>query len=143
MMARYGTSDLLLVYVGGHRKTYAFGKKTLELEPIGPSIAQSLGSVAFKWNVCIAVLCRRQDGQEYIQSSVINFDAPYKRETIETMLNEHHSQLAKTCNKEHIVNLGWIASTVPYEFDDEQTTKLFDKQNGWDYLAGWENKESK
>lgn len=138
MMATYGTSDLLLVFVGGTKETHALDKKTGSPVPLGPSIVDSLHSVAFKWHVYLAVFCRSQTGEEYIQSEEMNFPAPYKRRLIQDVLNEKHEALIRTCNPKHILNIGWIASTVPYAFDDKHCDKLFTIQGGWDYLAEWE-----
>ena len=140
-MALYGTSDLLLVFVGGKRETYAFDKKELSPVNIGPSIAQSLQTVAFKWSLYLAVLCRRQDGQQYIKQKVIPFFSPYSRATIENYLNEEHEKLIKICNPLHIANIGWIASTVPYEITDEIADELFTKQGGWDHLSEWQKQK--
>lgn len=142
-MATLGTKDMLLVFCGGIKETHAFSKKTLKPVTIGPSIADSLAKLPFKWSVYIAVLCRRQDGQNYIRSEQYNFDVPYHRANIENLLNERHDQLIRTCNSAHILNIGWIASTVPYDIEDSDAINLFDQQDGWDYLAEWENKESK
>lgn len=141
MMATFGTSDLLLVYVGGKRETHALDKKTGTPVDIGPSIAQSLHTIPFKWHVYLAVFCRTQTGEEYIQSEEMNFPAPYKRDLISGVLNDTHDALVRTCNPQHILNIGWIASTVPYDFDDNHCNKLFIQQEGWDYLAEWEREK--
>lgn len=140
-MALYGTSDLLLVFIGGKRETYAFDKKELTPVSIGPSIARSLQTVAFKWSLYLAVLCRRQDGQQYTRQRVRKFHSPYSRATIENYLNEEHEKLIKKCNQLHIVNIGWVASTVPYEITDDIAYDLFEKQGGWDYLAEWQKQK--
>lgn len=138
MMATFGTSDLLLVFVGGIRETHALDKKKGSPVDIGPTIAQSLHSIPFKWHVYLAVFCRTQTGEEYIQSEEMNFPAPYRRELIQDVLNEKHDSLIRSCNQQHILNIGWIASTVPYEFEDEHCSKIFTIQGAWDYLAEWE-----
>ncbi|MGL4518042.1 MAG: hypothetical protein ACRCUH_15285 [Shewanella sp.] len=140
-MALYGTSDLLLVFIGGKRETCAFDKKELSPVNIGPSIAKSLQTVAFKWSLYLAVLCRRQDGQQYIKQKVVPFFSPYSRETIENYLNEEHEKLIKICNPLHIVNIGWVASTVPFEITDEIADDLFTKQGGWDHIAEWQKQK--
>lgn len=136
--AVYGTMDLLLVFIGGVRETHALNKKTGGHCAIGPTIVKALESVAFKWHVYLAVLCRSQTGEEYIQSEEMNFIHPYRRELISHELNDRHDKLIRTCNPAHVLNIGWIASTVPYEFDDKHCDKLFNIQNGWNYLAEWE-----
>lgn len=138
MMATYGTSDLLLVYVGGKRETHALDKKAGTPVHIGPTIADSFHSIPFKWHVYLAVMCRTQTGEEYIQSEEMNFPAPYRRDIIQDMLNKRHDELIRTCNPEHVLNIGWIASTTPHKFDDKHCNKLFTSQDGWDYLAKWE-----
>lgn len=137
-MAIFGTSDLLLVFVGGKAETYALDKKSGGPVNIGPSIAASLNSVAFKWCVYLAVLCKDQNGQQYIQSEEVKLVHPYKRELLVEMLNEKHRELIKTCNPLHVLNMGWIASTVPYEFEDQHCEKLFNLQGGWKFNAKWE-----
>ena len=137
-MATLGTKDMLLVFVGGKKETQAFDKKSLGRINVGPTIAESLAKLSFKWSVYVAVLCRRQDGQQYIQSEQYTFDVPYSRATVENMLNEKHEELVKACNPLHVVNLGWIASTVNCDISDALADELFTKQDGWEYLAGWE-----
>lgn len=136
--AIYGTMDLLLVFIGGVKETHALDKKTGFPVPIGPTIVKALHSIAFKWHVYLAVLCRSQDGKEYIQSEEMNFIHPYRRELLSDKLNEQHDKLIRTCNPHQILNIGWVASTVPYEFDDSFCYELFNKQGGWGYLAEWE-----
>lgn len=141
VMALYGTSDLLLVFIGGKRETYAFDKKELSPVNIGPSIANSLQTVAFKWSLHLAVLCRAEDGAPEVVELVRKFDAPYSRATIENYLNEEHQKLIKECETKDIVNIGWIASTVPYEFDEDIVFNLYKKQGGWDYISKLEKQK--
>ena len=137
-MATLGTKDMLLVFCGGKKETQAFDKKTLRPVNVGPTIAESIAKLPFKWSVYIAVWCRRQDGQDYIQSEQYNFDVPYHRANIENLLNERHDELIRSCNQLHIVNIGWIGSTVNYDINDKLATELFTKQSAWEHLAEWE-----
>lgn len=134
-MALYGTSDLLFVYCGGKRETEAVDKRTGSPVAIGPTIATSLSTCPFKWHVYLAVLCRRQDGQQYIKSEEVSVKHPYFRNAIEELLNVQHQELVAKCNPLHIVNIAWIASTTPYEFDDEYCDKLFTYKNAWEFMT--------
>jgi len=137
-MARYGTSDLLLVFVGGKKETHVLDKTDGSYVNVGAIIADSFQSIAFKWSIYLAVLCRRQDGQEYIQSEEIHHQQAYRRNILEGKLNRRHEKLIESCNKLHIVNIAWIASTTPYQFNDEYCDKLLTSRDAWSKPSQWE-----
>ena len=93
------------------------------------------------WKVYIAVFCRDQLNQEYVQGRWIETNEPYKQIDLADFLNDQHLALWKECNPMHKMNLGWVAFVGNKKRTDEEAIKLMEMRNCWDTLSPHELKE--
>ena len=133
--------DYLIGYVGGgsvKQNAFIFDKSSGQIIDQFPYLmAKALNDTRFMWQVKIAVLCRRQDGQEYIQSRDIVVEHHYYHHELSDLLNKEHSKLIKETNSEHICNLSWVASTQG-ETDELLFNRIMMDADAWQHLAKWE-----
>lgn len=132
--------DLVLVFVAGngegvrlmHRRRRVFVRCT-ELT------ADSIANCQFKWSVFCAITCRRQDGQEYMQSEAHNFEHPYRQSFISDYLSEQHKRLLHEANPAHRVSAAWIACPNGVEISDEDASEILSAADAWGYQSKWES----
>lgn len=135
--------DLILVFVAGnemgvrlmHRRKQVFVRCT-EL------MADSISDCQFKWSVFCAITCRRQDGQQYMQSEAYNFTQPYRQSFICGYLNERHKELLHETNPAHRAGAGWIACPNGVEISEAEAAEILTKAGAWEFLAKWESEEA-
>jgi len=104
------------------------------------STAHIIENLTTKWCILCAVILKDQSHSSYASYYVHYFNETRKQHQISEEADKVHQELLKSCNKTHLVNLGWIAVPHLYEFDEEQANSIFDQAGAWNDLAEWEIK---
>lgn len=91
-----------------------------------------------KWSVLLCVFGRTETGEEYIKTLDVAPPVPCYSNEITEALQAEHSKLYDSFNKNHFVNIGWIAKPNDGEFDEEKVKELFTKLGAFENIAKWE-----
>ena len=102
------------------------------------STAHIIENLTTKWCILCAVILKDQSHSSYASYYVHYFNETRKQHQISEEADKVHQELLKSCNKTHLVNLGWIAVPHLYEFDEEQANSIFDQAGAWKDPAEWE-----
>ncbi|WP_286237939.1 hypothetical protein [Neptuniibacter halophilus] len=105
-------------------------KSRLTITP-DQTLIDVMTELSFKWSTLIAVMCCDEFGQHYMKSEHVDIDIPLKQNELALHLNDMHFDLIKACNDKHIINVGWISSPFPIEWDEGQASEIFEKLGGW------------
>lgn len=114
-----------------------FEKETLTMREVN-----ALNQVPHKWQVHVLCTLRDHCGRDYIQSQELIFNNEYYCADISDLVNEKMHEFVKTCNQNHMVNVGWVATPCMNELSDEDLAKIMDKLGAWDFLAKHEVNDS-
>jgi len=125
---------------------------------IAPSneLAYSICEIAHIWTIYLAVFCRSQTGERYIKAAeiapqgqyrsdqlgaqVIEYDAfdehgnfiEVRREIEPGVIDVEIEKLLATCNPQHVIGQGWIASPVGESLSEEQAGRIFEAVGCWE-----------
>lgn len=132
---------LVVAFVAGQADGMAqlVNRRTMRPVACGQATADALALCQFKWSVFCAVTCRRQDGQEYMQSEFFKFEQPYRQSGLCEYLNDKHKTMLKGANPEHRVSAAWIACPHGEDISESYAAELITKLGGWEFLAKWED----
>lgn len=95
------------------------------------SIVDALVEIAHRWTIHAAILCVRQDGEEYTKSSEFTTATIYKVASLEDHIQQFVADLQATCNPTHRQNKGWIAIPDNVTLTEHQAAALFAAVDGW------------
>ncbi len=101
----------------------------------------AMTKVAHKWQVHVAALLRDHEGDDYIQTKRLIFKQDYYSEFIGDFINDTMIDLRNSCNQQHIVNVGWVATTSDKDISDEAISEMMTDAGAWDFLSPIEAKE--
>ena len=101
----------------------------------------ALTKVAHKWQVHVTVLLRDNNGRDYIQTQELRFTQEYYSEFIGDVINDTMIDLRNSCNQQHIVNVGWVATTSDKDISDKAISEMMTDAGAWDFLSPIEAKE--
>lgn len=103
------------------------------------TIVEALENLPFQWSVLICVLCRGNDGKNYMQSEAYIWGKKYRQKELSFDLNQEHGRLIKSSNPSHLVNICWLAApNYKKEIPESKAWDIFSKDGAFDYLADWE-----
>ena len=109
---------------------------------VGMSLYCALTETRTHWQIFIAVFCRDQQGQEYVQGKWIETNQPYQQSALADLLNDEHHELWQQANHAHRMNLGWVAYPSIKDRTDKDAINLLEKRDCWGVVAPWEQKKS-
>lgn len=90
-------------------------------------IASALCDIPHRWTIYLAAFCEYPDtGKEYIKSVELATQGLYKAESLTSVIREHHTELVKNQNPNHLKSSGWIAFPYPIEYSEKQASDLFE-----------------
>ena len=138
---RYSKDKAVIFTLAGDKKSSLISLRTLDEVNADLSRCMMISDSHLNWHVTLVVF-----GRDVAGNNILRFDtakAPYlcKQEWLTESLNSAHVELLDEFNGKHIdcfVNVGWLATTMEYEFTEGQIVEAFDKFGAWDYLAKWE-----
>lgn len=106
------------------------------------SEALAISNVPHKWQVHLCCMLRDHTGRDYIQVQELRFSHEYLSCDTSEIVNDHMKSFVKTCNSNHVVNVGWVATTSEEDLSDEKISKMMDNIGAWDFLAKHEVTDS-
>ena len=128
-----------VLYVGGKDvKCQLIDMRTTRIFNPGLATAKTVSEGRFKWSIFCAIFCRDQDNKDYMKSLLVVVPRATRQQDIADQVNDIHRDMLKTCNRDHVLNLGWIACTDGRDLNENAAGKIFENADAWDYLAGWE-----
>ena len=140
-LARTALKNQAVIFVGGHKACNAVDLRSGKVYAPSLAVARSLEQVRAKWSVFCAVFCRDQNGDDYMKSVSVHCREAQKQSDLLVQLNDIHQDLLATCNKIHVVNVGWIAAPNGEELTEEQAGAIFGDAGAWDVIAEWEDED--
>ena len=94
------------------------------------------------WSISCYVLCRDQNGGEYMKPMITTAPYPCKRQQIMESMADEFMEHVKKQNQDHILTVGWIATTKGNEPTDEVADKIFSKIGVWkEFLTNHEERK--
>ena len=127
-----------IIFVTGGRGAHIVNLETNNQYAPSSLVARALGQLVANWTVLCAVLLKDSNGKEYASYYLDHWNINRRQSQIAEEAEAVHQKLLKTCQKNHLVNLGWIAVPELYEFTHDQANEMFLKAGAWDDYAEWE-----
>ncbi len=120
--------------------------KTGEELNVTVDVAESVEKGCFNWYYECSVVCRDQNGKEYVVSEPHYFQSRYRQsdERLNKYLNDVHVAFKEKQNPLHIITMAWVAIPVMDEtenLDLETLGKIYENLGAFDYLSTWENEQ--
>lgn len=97
----------------------------------GVHVAEAVCDLAHRWTVFLGVMCRDQNGKEYLSSSEFTTTGIHKADQLTETIEEQYLALVDSCNPKHVVCSGWVANPCQVSLTNEQATRLFETNHGW------------
>lgn len=98
-----------------------------QLQPV----AHAFCDFSYSWTVYFAVMCRDQEGAQYIKAEEIALSSIYRADQLTSVLEHFCRKLQDGCNTRHLVSSGWIANTSGIALDEARAYELFEKFGAW------------
>lgn len=140
-LARTALRNQAVIFVGGSKGCDVVDLRSSKTYTPSLAVAQSLEQVRAKWSVFCAVFCRDQNGDDYMKSVSVHCREAKRQADLLHQLNDIHQDLLATCNKLHVVNVGWIAAPNGEELSEEKAGAIFGEAGAWDVIAEWERED--
>lgn len=104
-------------------RTCVFNRKTKTITPITKSQEQALKTERWFWNIQMGIVCRRQDGEVYLDKET---NAQLGTEVLLTEMNDYVTdkltELWGKVNSLHALTMYWVAS--PYKMGEDDAIPL-------------------
>ena len=135
MLTRRAVKDLGVVFVLNDTK-YAdvVNLRTKQKVSLNNDLDQVIRFKAHPWNLLLAVFCKDNFGKEYIKMSITRADKPCLQRELDESASKRHAELIRSCNENHLVGVGWIATPYECEFPKENDPiyeSIFDMYGAW------------
>lgn len=88
-----------------------------------------------QWTIYLAVFCRDSSGVQYIKGDEVEPQGRYRSEQISDVITQCHESLIATCNPNHVIGYGWIASPVGESLSEAQAARVFEAVGCWEQEA--------
>jgi hypothetical protein len=144
LIGRQILKDKAVVFIQGLTKAATLlDLKTMQTRLATQNEATFIAKYAWKWAFELSVICRDQNGKEYVSSEPLFCSSAYRQGTPELieLLNDEHAKFAKTCNQLHFITLAWVARPV-HDGDEvmtpEQLFKFYQSMGAFEYLSKWQ-----
>jgi len=104
------------------------------MHPVQPSstTARAITDIPHQWAINCSVLCRDQFGKEYLVTQQVACKGRYYHSDLIDVLNDNHKALVKTCNEQHVINYGWIATVNDEEIDPAEQEQIYRMLDGFE-----------
>ena len=101
-------------------------------------VAKAIEHLIAKWCVLCAVLMRDHNGNPYASYYLDYWNKTRTQSQIAKDAWTEHQRLLESCNRNHVVSVGWIAVPKLYDFTHESADAMFLKAGAWEGKAKWE-----
>ena len=140
-LVKAALKDSAVIFVTGGKGAHLINLKTNVHHAPSAFVAKATERLVAKWCVLCAVMLRKQNGDDYASYYLDYWDKPRTQSQIAIDAEAVHQRLLKTCNSNHLVNLGWIAVPEMYEFTEDEANEMFLKAGAWEDKAKWEQNQ--
>lgn len=90
---------------------------------------QKLFCTPRKWSFVFGLVCRNQEGVEYLSFDFVKISNQFTFEDLDSFINKELDAKFDTVNKEHIISPFFIASPEAKEFSDDEVIDILAKRN--------------
>lgn len=147
MIARTALKNLCIAMVLGEAKYFTvMNYKSCNEVKVSQQVAELIAGLPWKWYFECSVVCRDQQGNEYIVSETVHCESAYRQSDprLNEFLNKHHKAFLEKQNNLHVITLAWVA--VPaigdkVDLEIETLDKIYTKLGAFEYLSTWENNQ--
>ena len=143
LIARASTKDLAIAMVLGSTKyCTVVNIKTGKEIMVDRQRADLIVNTPWQWNIECSVICRKQQGQEYVVSEAIQCQSRYRQSDprLNDFLNEHHRSFLAKQNPMHVITLAWIAvPNLTTEVPMPMLEKIYRDLGAFEHLSKWES----
>jgi len=123
---RASVKDCAVMWFGGADFNYCINMKTGRRVRVTELIESAYNKLHFKWSVLLMVF--GSVGKDKYQKAVqVRTSEPLLMRQLQPYLEEHHRTLIETVPDTQLHNIGWIARTDCYEWDEEAAFKILEK----------------
>lgn len=131
---------LMVTYVGGNNgKSFIVDRfSKFVYRKISTEMEKDLLERKHNWTIYCAVLCRDNFGINYVKAEELYFHTPVLQSEIQDYLHNYHRAFVEKQNKQHVINIAWIAVPTNVELDEEFAYDIFDMFGGFNCLSLWE-----
>jgi len=145
LIARAMLKDLCVAMVMDGKETHCqvFNYKTAKEVPATQVLANTIANLPWQWYIECSVVCRDQQGKEYVVSEPVYCESAYRQNDprLSAFLNTHHVKFYKKQNAMHVITLAWVA--VPnlgkqVELPIETLDKIYTELGAFENLSKWE-----
>ena len=129
-----------LVVRAGHRETLTIISTEGDVVKPIPAVAKRLAVIPLSWNITCIVVCRDQQGEQYVicQEVPSKDGKPRAFRAMRRELDEHHTNLINGANDLHYITFGWIASPDGYGVDNDSAYYVMETLGAFDRASKWE-----
>lgn len=127
LIDRMVLKNKVVTYVTGDSYNNLYCLKQKKLISVDKKIAVALAEQPFEWSILIAVICRDQNGTEYIKSELIASNQKYFQHELISFLAEKHQKLIQSVNRTHVIGVGWLASPEGRDWEEDQAGQIFEQ----------------
>ncbi|MGH1461270.1 MAG: hypothetical protein ACRBB6_04460 [Neptuniibacter sp.] len=128
-------------YITGDDYVSMYCLKTKKV--VTPTVQQAriLEHHAFKWSVLLGVCGRDQNGEEFIKPDYVAANVKYRQAELIDFLEQRHTKLIKSINKNHFVSAVWFASPDRKDWDEKEAFDLATELGAFRYAVDPESKQ--
>ena len=97
-------------------------------------MSDAMTRVPHMWSIMMAVFCVDNGGTQYIKYSIIDAKEPCIQADMDGRASIEHQKLIQSCNENHMIGIGWLATPYYSEFADEDDAffeSIFDANGAW------------
>jgi len=128
---RHIVSEHLLVYIPFMEEAIQpYNKYGKEVNFV-PDTVKLVENTPMRWSISCYVLCRDQNGDEYMKPFVAVSPYPCKRTQMMESMADAFMEHVKKQNQLHVLTVAWIATTIGNEPTDEMADKIFSDLDVW------------
>ena len=112
MIARTALKNLCIAMVLGEAKyCTVMNYKSCNEVKVSQQVAELIAGLPWKWYFECSVVCRDQQGNEYIVSETVHCESAYRQSDprLNEFLNTHHKAFLAKQNNLHVITLAWVA----------------------------------
>jgi hypothetical protein len=145
MIARTALKNLCIAMVLGESKhCTVMNYKSCNEITVSRQVADLIAGLPWKWQIECSVVCRDQQGKEYVVSETVHCESAYRQSDprLNDFLNVHHKAFLEKQNPLHVITLAWVAVPVignDVELEIETLDKIYTKLGAYEFLSTWEN----
>jgi hypothetical protein len=110
--------------------TQVYNHKLVKPYPSNQTIQNGLTGTPMTWSIWVGYLCHDQMNREYIKGEWIIAKDRYYFDELHDVLAAEIDAVYDSCNKDHVIDGGWLALPYEMELPDETIFKIIESYRG-------------